>query len=185
LSGAAAASPWFVRHASLVREAARLGLVVDLACGGGRHTLAAAALGAPALGIDRDPAALRALLGEARNRALPFLVMGVRANLETRHSLPLRPESCGAILVFRYLHRTLAPAISALLRPGGLLLYETFTQDQKKLGYGPTNPAFLLASSELPELFSGLSVLAYEEGLRPGERPEALACLAARRGASP
>jgi tellurite methyltransferase len=168
----------------LVREAARLGPVVDFACGRGRHTLAAAALGARALGIDRDPAALKALLCEARNRALPFLVMGVRADLETRYDLPLRRESCGAILVFRYLHRPLASVIPALLRPGGLLLYETFTKDQKNLGYGPTNPAFLLAPSELRELFSGLAVLAYEEGLRPGERPEALACLAARRGAS-
>jgi tellurite methyltransferase len=184
LSGAAAASPWFVRHAPLVREAARLGPVVDLACGGGRHTLAAAALGACTLGIDRDPASLKALLREARIRALPFLVTGVRADLDTRHDLPLRPDSCGAILVFRYLHRPLAPAISALLRPGGLLLYETFTNNQRNLGYGPTNPAFLLAPSELRELFSGLAVLAYEEGLRPGEPPEALACLAARRGAS-
>jgi SAM-dependent methyltransferase len=99
LSGAASASPWFVRHAPLVREAARLGPVVDFACGGGRHTLAAAALGAYTLGIDRDSAALKALLGEAQTRALPFLVTGVRADLETRHHLPLRPDSCGAILV--------------------------------------------------------------------------------------
>ncbi|HME69996.1 MAG TPA: methyltransferase domain-containing protein [Myxococcota bacterium] len=179
-----APAPWFVRHARLLREAAQLGPVVDLACGRGRHTLAAAALGARTVGIDRDPAALEALLCDARSRALPFLVMGVRADLETARGLPLRPDSCGAILVFRYLHRPLAASICALLRPGGLLLYETFTKDQRNLGHGPTNPAFLLAPGELRELFSGLAILAYEEGLSPGERPEALARLAARRGAS-
>lgn len=184
MSGLAAPSSWFVRYASLVREAAQLGPVVDLACGRGRHTLAAAALGARTLGIDRNPAALEALLREARSRALSLLAFGLRADLEATGDLPLRPDSCGAILVFRYLHRPLAAAISALLRPGGLLLYETFTKDQRNLGYGPTNPAFLLGPGELKERFSGLAVLAYEEGLIPGERPEALARLAARRGAS-
>jgi hypothetical protein len=108
-------------------------------------------------------------------------VRGVRADLETVHGLALRPKSCGAVLVFRYLHRTLAPAISALLRPGGLLLYETFMKDQRNLGYGPTNPAFLLAPGELRELFPGLAILAYEEGRSRGVRPEALASLAAQR----
>lgn len=184
MSGVAAPSAWFVRHAPLVREAARLGPVVDLACGRGRHTLAAAALGARSLGIDRDLAVLEALRGEARRRALSLLAFGLRADLEAAPRLPLRPDSCGVILVFHYLHRPLAASIAALLRPGGLLLYETFTKDQRSLGYGPTNPAFLLAPGELKQCFSRLAIVAYEEGLIPGERPEALARLVARREAS-
>lgn len=184
MSGATAPSPWFVRHASLLREAAELGPIVDLACGRGRHTLGAAALGAPSFGIDRDSAALEALRREAQSRGLASLTMAVRADLETAGGLPLRAESCGAVLVFRYLHRPLAPAICALLRPGGLLLYETFTTGQRNLGYGPTNPAFLLAPGELAQLFAPLAIVAFEEGLSSGERPEALARLAARRGGS-
>ncbi len=184
MSGAAAPSPWFVRYASLLREAAQLGPVVDLACGRGRHTLGAAALGARTLGIDRDRAALEVLLCDARSRGLASFTMGLRADLEAGCGLPLRAESCGAVLVFRYLHRPLAPAISTLLRPGGLLLYETFTTDQRNLGYGPTNPAFLLEPGELTQLFPQLAILAFEEGLSAGERPEALARLAARRGGS-
>jgi SAM-dependent methyltransferase len=163
-----------------LREAARLGPVVDLACGQGRHTLAAAELGF-VLGIDRDPFSLGALLREARSRPLAFPVVPLRADLETGRGIPLRAGSCGAVLVFRYLHRSLAPGISALLCPGGLLLYETFMQSQRNLGYGPTNPAFLLEPGELLELFSGLVPLAYEEGLSSGKRPDALASLAARR----
>jgi SAM-dependent methyltransferase len=166
-----------------VREAAALGPVVDLACGRGRHALAAVSLGVRTVGVDRDRDALVTLLGEARKRGLPDVLTALRADLETARGFPLRPESCGAILVFRYLHRPMAPALSSLLRPGGLLLYETFTKEQRNLGYGPTNPAFLLAAGELRELFPGLEMLAYEEGLCPGERPEALARLAARRSA--
>jgi len=140
-----AASPWFVRHSALLREAARLGPVVDLACGQGRHTLATAALGVPALGLDRDAAALEALVCAARSHSPPLPVSGVRADLETAPGLPLRAQSCGAILVFRYFHRPLARALASLLHPGGVLLYETFTEDQRNLRYGPTNPAFLLA----------------------------------------
>jgi SAM-dependent methyltransferase len=130
------------------------------------------------VGIDRDPDALTALVQEGRRRAPRCALGGVRADLEA-HGLPLRPGSCGAVLVFRYLHRPLVPAISALLRPGGLLLYETFTNDQRNLGYGPRNPAFLLATGELRELFPGLRILAYEEGRSAGALPEALASLAA------
>jgi SAM-dependent methyltransferase len=170
-----------VRHASWLREAAALGPVVDLACGRGRHALAAVSLGLRTVGVDRNRDALVTLLGEAQRRALPGVLTAVHADLETALGLPLRPESCGALLVFRYLHRPLAPALSSLLRPGGLLLYETFTKEQRALGYGPTNPAFLLASGELRALFPGLEIQAYEEGLCAGERPEALARLAARR----
>jgi tellurite methyltransferase len=183
VSEPAAPSPWFVRHADHLREAAQLGPVLDLACGRGRHTLAAAALGARAIGMDRDPAVLKTLLRDARAQTLPVPPLAVRADLEAGDCLPVRPSSCGALLVFRYLHRPQVPNLAALLRPGGLLLYETFTQDQRNLGYGPTNPAFLLAPNELRELFGELTALAYEETRTKGARPEALARLAARRNA--
>jgi hypothetical protein len=83
--------------------------------------------------------------------------------------------------VFRYLHRPLAADIARALAPGGLLLYETFTIRQRDLGYGPGNPAFLLRQGELPRLFAGLDLLASWEGTTAGEKPAAVARLAARR----
>ncbi len=172
-------SEFFRSREDLLLQAGRLGPVLDLACGSGRHSLAAARLGLPVLALDRDPKALRTLREKA-----PPRVQCVRTDLEAGFDLPVAPASCGAILVFRFLFRPLSRAIVEALRPGGLLLYETFTIHQKNLSKGPKNAAFLLAPNELPRLFAALQTIAYEELVTEGERPAALARLAARRRVS-
>jgi len=177
--GGARPSPHLLAHLARLREAAARGPVVDLACGRGRNALAAAAAGVRVLGIDRDAEALDALAVAAREQGLP--VQPLRADLETPHGIPVRPRSCGAILVFRFLFRPLAPAIAEALAPGGLLLYETFTIEQRSLPQGPRNPAFLLERGELARLFPRLEALDAWEGVRAGPEPEAVASLCARR----
>ena len=162
----------------MLLEAGRLGPVLDLACGYGRHSLAAARLGVPVLAVDRNEEALRSL-----QRIAQPLIRCVRADLEVGTGLPVAPASCGAVLVFRFLWRPLAPAIVEVLRPGGLLLYETFTTHQRDLGQGPRNPAFLLEPNELPKLFAALRPIAYEEVVSDGPPAAALARLAARKPA--
>ncbi len=174
-------SSFFLAESARLAETAARGPVVDLACGRGRHALAAAELGARVLGLDRNPALLRELRVEARSRRLPLLT--VRTDLETPHAIPVRSGSCGAILVFCFLFRPLALPICEALAPGGLLLYETFTIHQRGLGQKPTNTAFLLQEGELPELFGELQILSYWEGLTEGPRPQAMARLVARKGA--
>ena len=66
-----------------------------------------------------------------------------------------------------------------MLRPGGVLLYETFTRHHREIAEHPRNPAFLLEPGELPKLFAGLEVLRYEEAR---SETEAVARLVARRG---
>jgi SAM-dependent methyltransferase len=175
-----APSPFALARLDAVVAAAALGPVLDVACGRGRHALAAAARGARAIGLDRDRDALRALAGLARERGLP--VRCLRVDLEGGGAFPLAPGRAGAVLVFRYLWRPLAPALAAALAPGGLLLYETFVRTREKVGHAPGNPAFLLEPGELPRLFPGLRVEAFEEVVEASPRgPEALARLAARR----
>jgi tellurite methyltransferase len=184
LSGPASApSSFFRAELTRLRAAARRGPVLDLACGRGRHALAAARAGIPVLGIDRDAELLRELAARGRAEHLPL--RGLRADLESGTGIPVRPGSCGAILVFRFLFRPLAEEIQAALAPGGLLLYETFTTGQRELGYGPSHRAFLLRPGELPGLFPGLEVLAHWEGLAQEERPWAVARLLARRPFTP
>jgi SAM-dependent methyltransferase len=181
--GASPPSPFLSASRALLTEAAARGPVLDLACGRGRNALAAAAWGVPVLGLDRNAAFLAELLEAARGRDLPLSAL--RCDLESGWGIPVRPGSCAAILVFRFLFRPLAPAIEEALAPGGLLLYETFTRGQRALGHGPRRDAFLLAPGELPALFPGLRVLSSWEGVEErGPKPEAVARLAARRPGS-
>jgi len=131
------------------------------------------------LALDRSANALSELSAAARCEDLP--IQPVRADLETGHGIPVRAGTCSVVLVFRFLFRPLAAPICKALRPGGLLVYETFRLEQRNFPHGPRNEAFLLAPDELPALFGELQVLAYEETLDGGAHPEALARLVARK----
>jgi SAM-dependent methyltransferase len=162
-----------------LREAAALGPVLDLACGSGRNAVALAAAGLPVVGLDRARARLAALARVAHARGLRLALL--RADLESGCAIPLASASCGAVLVFRYLHRPLASEIERVLRAGGVLLYETFTVHHKELAQHPRNPAFLLEPGELESLFPGLRVLRAEETVVRAPATEAVARLVARK----
>jgi SAM-dependent methyltransferase len=166
-------------HEALVHEAHELGPVIDLACGRGRHALHLARAGTPVIALDRSADHLRELQVHAQRDALP--VQPLRCDVETAHGLPLPPESCGAILVFRFLYRPLANVIAAALRPGGVLLYETFTLAHRDTGRGPQREAFYLKRDELRTLFPDLEVVAFEEGPESDERPDITQRLYARK----
>jgi SAM-dependent methyltransferase len=155
-------SSFFLSNREVLREAALLGPVADLACGRGRHAVAAARDGLPTLAVDRNPDFLASLRARAILEALPLHLL--RWDLETPLGVPFAPARCGAVLVFRFLYRPLTEVLSELLAPGGILLYETFTTGQLELGTGPRNPAFLLEPGELPGLFPNLEVLSFDEG---------------------
>lgn len=175
----AAVSRFLADHEAQVHEAAALGPVVDLACGRGRHALHLARNGTPTVGLDRNPDHLRELAVQAARERLP--VAPVRCDLETGRGTPLAPGSCGAILVFRFLYRPLAPALVEALRPGGLLLYETFAMAHRETGRGPRREAFYLEPGELGALFPALEVLALEEGPDGDTPPDITQRLCARK----
>jgi SAM-dependent methyltransferase len=164
-----------------LRAAAALGPVLDLACGSGRNALGVAEAGVRVVGLDRDRERLGILARAALECGLrvPLLC----ADLEGGLGIPLASESCGAVLVFRYLHRPLAGEIERVLHPGGLLLYETFTLRHRDVAQHPRNPAFLLEPGELLRLFGGLEPLRAEEALVQAPAPEAVARLVARKPA--
>jgi hypothetical protein len=65
-------------------------------------------------------------------------------------------------MVFFYLERRSFAELLEAIRPGGLLIYKTYTSMQAKLG-GPKNPAHLLEPGELRRLAVGLRELYYRE----------------------
>ncbi|MEM7413603.1 MAG: class I SAM-dependent methyltransferase [Myxococcota bacterium] len=168
---------WDAREA--LAAAANRGPVVDLACGRGRNALPLARHGVRIVGFDRNGDHLGELAAAAKAEGLPIEL--AQADFENPTSLPLGAGSCAALIVCRYLHRPLCPALVEALQPGGWLLYETFTRDQPKLGYGPKNEAFLLEAGELPRLFSGLEMAHHWEGVTDEAKPAAVAQLWARK----
>jgi tellurite methyltransferase len=160
-------------------EAARCGGILDLACGRGRHARLLAEAGLDVVAVDRN----RDHLGELSMVAAqsPGRIRIVCTDLETG-SLPCFGEAVfSGILVFRYLHRPLLPWIERALRPGGLLVYETFTTAQREIGWGPTSDAFLLRPGELRERVPNLECLVYEEGASSDDPVAETARLVARR----
>jgi SAM-dependent methyltransferase len=143
---------WLVANLDVIPRGGR---VLDVACGSGRHARFLAARGWRVHAIDRDVAKLGQVgqVGEITTE---------RLDLESGDA-SLGERLYDAVIVFNYLHRPLMPALVRAVRPGGVLIYETFTVGQAERGR-PRNPDFLLRDGELPELVAPLRVLRAREG---------------------
>ncbi|HEY8256959.1 MAG TPA: class I SAM-dependent methyltransferase [Gemmatimonadales bacterium] len=153
--------------------------MLDLACGDGRHALAAAAAGASVVGVDRDEEQLARANGLAERKGL--VVDWRMVDLEGSW-----PDfgAFDAVLMFNYLDRTRLPQIRELIAPGGLLMIETFLAAQRDLGWGPVSEHHLLLPGELARLVRPFRVLHGREVLEPvdAERWRAVASVLARNG---
>lgn len=149
-------SAWVQRWAPLVPAG---GPVLDVACGGGRHALFFAARGHAVSAVDRDPAAIAALAGQAGQ--FKFNINALCADIENG-PWPYAGQQFAAVVVTNYLHRPLIPALMAALAPGGVLIYETFAQGNEAYGR-PANPDFLLQRGELLRAVGPARVVAYED----------------------
>jgi SAM-dependent methyltransferase len=176
--GVAAPSSWVLAGLRPLPAGSR---VLDFACGRGRHALAAQALGHAVVAADRDAEALEGLRAEAARWAgpperapksqpagpEPILVC---ADLEA-DPWPFEPASFDAVVVCNYLFRSRIDELPALLRPGGVLIYETFARGNEHYGR-PSRPDFLLMPGELMDWAgrAGLHRLAFEDGFVGGAR---------------
>jgi len=70
-----------------------------------------------------------------------------------------------AVMVFRYLHRPLFEAIKKAVRPGGFVIYETFTTENRAFGR-PHRADFLLVKDELKKVFEDWEIVFYFEGIQ-------------------
>jgi SAM-dependent methyltransferase len=148
---------WLVDHQHLLPRA---GTALDVACGRGRNAIWLAQRGLDTLAVDRDIAALVDLRAEAERLRLPLTTATI--DLEGGDAR-LPAAAFDVVVVVRYLHRPLFPVLIEAMRPGGILVCETFTRAQAVRGK-PTNPAFLLEPGELRTLVAPLEVLVEREG---------------------
>ncbi|MBN2123414.1 MAG: class I SAM-dependent methyltransferase [Deltaproteobacteria bacterium] len=138
------------------------GPILDLACGDGHNGVFLAKRGLPVILADHSADVLWRARDLAESQGVDVRLWQV--DLEKEGAEPLEAGYFGGILVFRYLHRPLIPCIKKGLRPGGVLLYETFTVDQARFGR-PRNPDFLLKPGELMAWFEEWEVLYHFEGI--------------------
>jgi tellurite methyltransferase len=135
------------------------GVALDVAAGRGRNSLPLARAGLRVVAVDFSVEAMRSLAATARADRLA--IWPVVANLDNFH---LKDESLDAIVNINFLDRALFPKFERALRPGGILITDTFLIDQASIGH-PRDPRFLLAHGELRALASGLEIEEYREGL--------------------
>ena len=158
------ASAWVLRWIDLVDR----GPVLDVAAGGGRHSILFAERGLEVVAVDREPLNVPG-------------VRFVRADLEDGSPWPFAGQRFAAIVVTNYLHRPLFPHLAASLADGGVLIYETFMVGNERFGR-PSNPAFLLQPGELLAAFASLTPIAFEQGSVETPKRAMIQRLCARRG---
>ncbi len=149
-----------------------VGRALDLAGGVGRHALYLAQRGWLVTLMDISGVALKQARRSAEEQDLHVFTEAIDL---TEAQLP--EAAFDLILVFFYLERSLFPQIAQALRPGGFLIYKTYTREQLKLGGGPTHPMHSLEAGELRAAFSSLTILHYQETTRD----KAVAELVARK----
>jgi SAM-dependent methyltransferase len=137
------------------------GTALDVAGGAGRHavylaertwrvTLADIA----EVGIERAHE-----LAKAHGVAIDFLAGDAR-------SLDFGRERFDIVMVFFYLERDLLPMLAVALRPGGLVIYKTYTHEHEKFAiHRLSHPMYFLGDNELLHAFPGFRVLHYRESV--------------------
>ena len=162
-------SSWVLRFAGLAPGG---GVVLDLACGAGRHGRVFLARGHPVTFLDVDVSGVADLTG-ADGATI------VEADLESPPGWPFGERRFAGIVVTNYLWRPLLPVLAAAVADGGVLIYETFALGNEAYSR-PRNPDHLLKPGELLAAFGEtLQVVAYEHGIHRDPKPRAIQRIAA------
>jgi SAM-dependent methyltransferase len=149
------------------------GAALDLAGGVGRHAIFLAQRGWRVTLTDISPVGIQRArhAAEKRRVQIDFLTA------DARHFSS--DKAFDLVLVFFYLERELFPAIASALRPGGLVVYKTYTCEHERFSdKGLSHPMYFLRPNELLRAFPGFRVLYYRETVREKGIAELVACKA-------
>jgi len=134
------------------------GHALDLACGTGGDAIFLASKGYSVDAWDISNTVTEKISAYATENNL-----NINAEARDINVSPPASASYDLVTVAHYLERSLAAVLIDALKPGGLLIYQTFTRTVTPSYSGPSNPEFRLADNELLSLFSGLKVIVYRE----------------------
>ena len=164
------ANPLLTEIITQVEEHVSGRTAVDLACGAGRDSVYLAQRGWQVTSIDNKSDTLERCKQLAHSNQVDVDTRLI--NLETEEK-PLCNLSADLVLIMRYLHRPLFPAINKLIKTKGAIIYSTFMVGSEQYG-SPRNPNYLLKPGELADIFASYDVLIDEQRELADGRPVAL-----------
>ena len=134
---------------------------LDVAAGAGRHAVWLAQHGWSVTACDVSLEGLRRASALAAER-------GVRLSLycQDLDAASLPANYFDLVVCFFYLQRNLFSALKNALRPGGVIVYKTYTIEQKNFPGGPSHALHLLNPQELLDAFRDFRMLCYEETVK-------------------
>jgi tellurite methyltransferase len=153
--------PLLVSAYSEFLSEASAGKALDVAGGVGRHSIWLAERGWKVTLLDVSEVGIELAEKNLDERGLQEKVALKVLDLQTASSLG--NAEYDLVLVFFYLQRELFPALIKALKPGGFLIYKTYTIEQRRFTGGPSHPMHLLKPNELLEAFASLRILHYHE----------------------
>jgi tellurite methyltransferase len=140
------------------------GSALDLAGGVGRHAIWLAQRGWTVKLLDISEIGIKQAEENAKRSGAAGSLSSEVCDLNTMHDLGR--EQYDLVAVFFFLQRELFPALLTAIKPGGILIYKTYTTEQKNFAGGPSHPMFLLDANELLHAFQSLRVLRYHETIQ-------------------
>ena len=123
---------------------------LDIACGNGRHSVWLRDKGFEVDALDISSVAIERLQG----------IKGIHAKEVDFDTYELPKEAYDLIVKVYFLQRRLFPQMIDALKPGGVIILETFLHHPEN-EREPSNPAFRLNEGELEEAFSRSCELLY------------------------
>mgnify|MGYP001057406669 FL=1 len=140
--------------------------VLDVGCGGGRDAIFMAKQKMNVIAIDHEAKVLKRAksLANMSGAQIKFKCCDIKKT----GCLPA--QTFDLITMVRFLNRDLFDYIKGSLKPGGVVLIETFVDGVEKLG-NPKNPQFILNKGELAEVFADFTIFVDKIAKLPDGRP--------------
>jgi len=152
------------------------GKALDIAMGTGRNAIFLASQGYEVDAIDSSEVAVEKVRSFAQKESL-----SINATQADLSNYQIAEETYDVIINFYFLERSLISQIKGALKPGGMLLFETYTVEQPRYGR-PHNPAYLLKPNELLNSFMDFHIIYYHERVdKQQKETKAIASLLAQK----